>query len=704
MQSDLAMPREDKQADDQSAGAVRYRLNLFGNFALCTSDGTAVTGLARKTRGLIAYLALTRGVASREDLAELLWGNREPEQARASLRQACYDLRKVLPAGSPLLAFERDEIALVRDSLTSDIDFIDSGMRDTHRLSEVLRGGRGTLLRDLDGLGPGFDDWLTVERTRRADERRAVVLGMARKALAEEQWEDAHCTAVGLLALDRTDREAVEIAMHAVAELGRPAAAQELYAQHSSALRRDLDEAPAAGTSAMLGEIMGRRQGREAAKAPLHITRLAPPQPQPVAQRGVRALNHAPVIEKVGISAVVDGQAAGAEPADSTHLRGSRPVAVAVRSGEWTRRAVWVGLAGAATTAAWFDWLRSSRHSSNARAIELYRHGQAIQKTGVLENMGEAIEAYEQALAINPRNADAWGALALSYRYPVVGPIVRLGDPQEVRAPAQRALALDPGNADAQLALIFLYPLYRRWWEYEMQLRAFLREHPDSALGHTRLGWLLLNVGRIEEAVTVAQRAVSIDPTRQIAWLYLAFAYYYAGRDEEGDLAIEEGRSRWPQAWRFYLDGYYFLLYGKRYEEARAYIADPGRRPRVLRREMVEGMMHEADVFASGRGLAELKNRLRRVPASIKLQDADYTAPAFALLGLVDDMFIFFEAFFFGGVVNGRAVDPPGPLDPRSSCALFAPAVLSLRSDVRFASLLARIGLEEYSAQGGDPA
>jgi tetratricopeptide (TPR) repeat protein len=415
-------------------------------------------------------------------------------------------------------------------------------------------------------------------------------------------------------------------------------------------------------------------------------------------------------IKKVGIRLVVDGQAASAEPSGSPHSGGSQPANVAMDNAdvavwrrEWTRRAAWIGLAGAATAAASLAWLRSSRYTPNPRAVELYRRGQAIQKAGVLETMGEVIEAYKQAVAIDPRYADAWGALALSYRYRVIGPNLRLGDPQEARAAARRALALDPGNADARLALIMLYPYYHRCQEYEAQLRAFLRDHPDSALAHVRLGELLLNVGRIEDAVSDVRRAIGIDPARQIAWVDLAFAFYYAGRDGEGDLTIEDARSRWPQDWRLYAGGYYLLLCNKHYNEALAYLRDTSRRPRMLGPDMVEGWMQEADAYASGRSLAALKNKRSALgsPVSAQIEAPWFAAPSFALSGRVDEMFTYFEAYFFGGVIKGTRVDPPGPLDPRPTLPLFAPAVLSLRNDPRYASLLARTGLEDYWRRSG---
>jgi tetratricopeptide (TPR) repeat protein len=331
------------------------------------------------------------------------------------------------------------------------------------------------------------------------------------------------------------------------------------------------------------------------------------------------------------------------------------------------------------------------------RAVALYQRGQVIQKAGVFESMGEALAAYKQAVAIDPRYADAWGAMALSYRF---GAPPQLTDPRLVVAAAQRALALDPDNADAQLALILLYPYYRRWQEREARLRAFLHDHPDSALGHVRLGWLLFNVGRIEEAVTLAQRAIALDATRQSGWLLLVHACYYAGRDGEGDMAIEEARSRWPQDYTLYAEGYFFLLDSKRYNEALVYLRDTSRRPRMLRRELAESWMRRADALATGRGIVEAVNRAR-APLSVAMNTLEFGAPSEVLFGRVDELFALFEVYFFGGSVEGTRVPPPGPLDPRYSAVLFAPALAGLRGDPRFASLLARTGLEDYWRKSG---
>jgi DNA-binding SARP family transcriptional activator len=244
------------QAVEEDVVGRVYRLALFGNFTLHTADGSPVTGLSRKSKGLLAYLALGPRVVARDNLAELLWDGRGVEQARASLRQACYELRHNLPAEEPLLIFERDEIRLIRENLNSDVDDLEAS---ADGLLGVLAPSRGELLRDLNGLSPAFDDWLRVERSRLGDERRAMALEEAREALIERRGSDAKRIACSLLTLDPTDEDAVEIALRALGDSGNLKEAQALYSRHTNALRRELDLGPAATNAALFADLTHAR-------------------------------------------------------------------------------------------------------------------------------------------------------------------------------------------------------------------------------------------------------------------------------------------------------------------------------------------------------------------------------------------------------------------------------------------------------------
>lgn len=247
------MALDDSNKHTLIAVASGFRLTLFGRFALVDPSGQLVTGLGRKSRGIIAYLALNRPAARRELLAELFWGDREVEQARASLRQACYDMKNCLHNAPGLLVFTHDQISLDRPNLRTDVDELDRKWLDRDVIIPLLDFERRELLADLTNLSPHFDDWLAIERVRRRDERRAASLNCARDDLNGHLWSDAEHVASLLLALDPTDQNAVEIALQSRAHAGDQRGAQALFGRHAEALRRLLDIQPAASTSALLG-------------------------------------------------------------------------------------------------------------------------------------------------------------------------------------------------------------------------------------------------------------------------------------------------------------------------------------------------------------------------------------------------------------------------------------------------------------------
>src|SRR5262245_56929093 len=77
---------------------AQLSLCLFGGFeARVGTAGPALPLLSRKTRALLAYLALPAGRAhSREALAGLLWADTGDSQARNNLRHALVELRRAL--------------------------------------------------------------------------------------------------------------------------------------------------------------------------------------------------------------------------------------------------------------------------------------------------------------------------------------------------------------------------------------------------------------------------------------------------------------------------------------------------------------------------------------------------------------------------------------------------------------------------------
>src|ERR1700686_5745981 len=99
-----------QQADDSAP--VQVRLRLIGQMEAWTLTSENILPTGRKTRALLAILALSspRPVL-RGKLAEMLWSRRPEAQARAPLRQEIHRLLDALdPMGNQILAINRDHL------------------------------------------------------------------------------------------------------------------------------------------------------------------------------------------------------------------------------------------------------------------------------------------------------------------------------------------------------------------------------------------------------------------------------------------------------------------------------------------------------------------------------------------------------------------------------------------------------------------
>jgi tetratricopeptide (TPR) repeat protein len=192
--------------------AQRTLVRCWGDFAI--EDGATGADLrprGRKARALLAYLVLHPGKAvSREKLTGLLWGDRAEEQARGSLRQTLFELRD-LANGGGLLLIDRETVTLVPDSVTTDIDAMRALLdaEDFSALLATLPDGDELLFANLDGIDPGFNEWLRVERTRQRDLLVTLVADASAGALAVGQARAARALHARLLELNPDDRTPV---------------------------------------------------------------------------------------------------------------------------------------------------------------------------------------------------------------------------------------------------------------------------------------------------------------------------------------------------------------------------------------------------------------------------------------------------------------------------------------------------------------
>ena len=233
---------------------LRIDLNVLGPFLLLR-DGEPVTVAAKKNRALLAVLALSpRFTATRERLAGLLWGDRQEEQARSSLRQSLALLRKDLgEAGEAVLLARDDAIALLPAALTVDaIEFQRLGLsEDILQLRQAASLYRDECFADYSGTGEGFGSWLSFERARLKQEAVRFFDRLAQR----ESGQAALSTAQRLVALDPLREASHRRVMEAQFALGDRALALRQFEELRTLLKGELDVEPAAETRALASKI-----------------------------------------------------------------------------------------------------------------------------------------------------------------------------------------------------------------------------------------------------------------------------------------------------------------------------------------------------------------------------------------------------------------------------------------------------------------
>ena len=221
----------------------RLTLRLLGGLEVRTADGREVTPPGRKLRALLACLALPPASAwSREQLIGLLWGDRDEEQARGSLREALVKLRRYMGEPSPVRA-NRETIAL--DPAVIDVDAVEfvrvAKAGELERASELYRG---ELLEGLNLPNAGFEDWLLVERTRLHD----LAVSTLTRLLASESGETVLVSAQRLLQLEPTNEAAHRALMRLYVAQGDRTLALRQYQICRESLQHHLGVKPEAET------------------------------------------------------------------------------------------------------------------------------------------------------------------------------------------------------------------------------------------------------------------------------------------------------------------------------------------------------------------------------------------------------------------------------------------------------------------------
>jgi TolB-like protein len=230
-------------------------LRLLGPLTL-TIDGRELHRLPRKADALLVLLALQPGrPIARETVADFLWTDRGPEQARHSLRQTLLVLRRTV--GQDLILAEANCLVIPPGTLGVDAIEFEARAASTDRdvLAEAAALYRGELLENRGPVAPGFDDWLAVERSRYEALAAMILRRLAAASAIAGDIETAIAAAMRLVTIDNLREDSHRLLIELLARAGRRAEALRRFDAFAELLKRELGVRPHDETVALVRRI-----------------------------------------------------------------------------------------------------------------------------------------------------------------------------------------------------------------------------------------------------------------------------------------------------------------------------------------------------------------------------------------------------------------------------------------------------------------
>ena len=314
----------------------------------------------------------------------------------------------------------------------------------------------------------------------------------------------------------------------------------------------------------------------------------------------------------------------------------------------------------------------SAAGAVNPEAFELYLRARQAWNLRSEDGFALAEELLNRSLAFDPNFApaltalaDVWTARGVITRR--LGPFGRINDPEfgRIESKITQALALDPNSGEAHASLGFVRELEWKLPEAEAELRRAVALSPNDATAHHWLGDLLFGMGWIDEGMKEQQLALALDPLSAVNLRSWSGSLFTVGRIKEALEFIEKDLSMSPQDLPALGKKAAILNALGRSEEATA----------VVRRISPD---YARAYFAASAGLkSEAEALLPKLTSRF--------ARWFVLAGL------------------GRYGEALDSLDPAeigfADDALRAPCLDPMRSDPRFAKLIAMLGMTDASAR-----
>jgi DNA-binding winged helix-turn-helix (wHTH) protein len=353
----------------------------------------------------------------------------------------------------------------------------------------------------------------------------------------------------------------------------------------------------------------------------------------------------------------------------------------------------------------WF----AGRRPVGARVEDLIEQSAQALRNGLPSGDAQAVGFLEEAVAIEPADARAWGKLALARCH-----VVQEALPEQVaevaagvQDAARRALALDRQQVDAHAALALLPPYFGDWLAAERRMRAVLAIDPEHLPTRDALVSLLVAVGRAEEGARDRLAFAVREPLHAAHQYRLVYALWILGQIGAADRAVDRALHLWPKHPGVWFARLWTLAFTGRPERALDHLGNAAARPELP--PWLLDTLRLALTALESRRAADIGTAVERVLADLSHGPGMSISAIMMLtaLGEVDHAFDVAHAYLLErGPVMAAVRWRPGQLSindqrRRKSHVLFTPATAPLRADARFLPLVRETGLTDYWREVG---